>query len=154
MTPQDAAELFNRGRRAVRSLELIRAHRERLRSGTPAGGIPSAVSGGGVSDPTARAANELIAMEDDWSARERACEADITLCRELCRGVGIAFGNLGPEYQIVMEDRYLLCLEWKQIAHALDRSISYVKALKSDACQYVARVGVAAARAGIRKVEA
>lgn len=154
MTPHDAAELFEQGRSAMRNLRIIRAHRERLRSGLPAGSIPTATSGGGVSNPTQRAANELLDLDEDWSAREEQLSRQVKEVRALCRGVGLAFGpNLGPEYALILEDRYLLDMEWKQVAAVMGRSITYLKTVKSDACKYIARVGVAAAKQGLKGIK-
>lgn len=148
MTAQDVAEIFNRGRRAVHDLDVIEAHRDRLTSGLPSGGMPTVATGGGVSDPTARSANTLLALEQEWDEREAALQDDIDLCRELCSGV---LNACGVETGVIMECRYLLAMDWKEISASVDRSVSYVKARKLEACEYVAEVGIERAKLGQMK---
>lgn len=151
LTPKEAEELFQRGRKAARDLELIRAHREQLQSGTPSGGIHSVTTGGGVSDPTGRAGNYLADMSAQWREEERHLLEQIRECRELCHGVGVAFHD--PEYQIVLESYYLLRMQWKQVAHKLDLGITKVHEIRRAALDYVAYVGPVAAKQGLGRAE-
>lgn len=146
MTPSDVRDLFNQGRKAKHDLDVLRAQRERLRSGLPNGGMPTATTGGGVSDPTGRAANILVDMLDEWQRDEERLSATVNDCRALCEGIGRA---LGTETKIVLECHYLMEMEWKLVAACVGRSLTTVYALSRAACEYVAFVGPAAAREGI-----
>lgn len=151
LTPKEAEELFQRGRKASRDLELIRAHRDQLLSGTPSGGIPTATTGGGVSDPTGRAGGYLADMSATWAEEERTLLGQIQECRDLCHGVALAFRD--PEYQIVLESYYLLGMEWKQVAKKMDRGVTKVLNMRRAALDYVAYVGPAAAKQGHGRAE-
>lgn len=151
LTPTEAEEYFQRGKKAARSLELIRAHRDQLRSGIPSGGMPTATTGGGVSDPTARAANYLADMGAEWDEEERIYLDQIRECAELCHGVGLAFHD--PTYQIALESYYLLGMQWKQVARKLDCGVTKVHVMRRAALDYVAFVGIAAAKQGLGRAE-
>ena len=151
LTQKDVEEYFQRGRKAARSLELIRAHRDQLRSGVPSGGMPTATTGGGVSNPTARAAIYLADMGAEWDEEERTYLDEIRECAELCHGVGVAFHD--PAYQIALESYYLLGMQWKQVARKLDCGITKVHVMRRAAFDYVAYVGVAAAKRGQGRAE-
>lgn len=146
MTPADARDLFKQGRKAKHDLDVLRAQRERLRSGLPGGGMPTATTGGGVSDPTGRAANVLVDMIDEWQQDEERLSTIVDDCRALCEGVGRA---LGIETKIILESHYLMEMEWKVVATCVGRSLTSTYAIARAACEYVAFVGPAAAKEGI-----
>lgn len=149
MTPAEARELFERGRRAIRGLAVLRAHRERLESGGPRGGIPAA-GGAGPSDPVGRAGTALA--DAGLSEEERALEAEADEARRLCAGLGKAFRR-EQGVRAAMESHYILDMEWKEVAAALGCSVSHAMALQRVACEYVAQVGPAAAMEGRGRAE-
>lgn len=151
MTPEDAAAIFERGRTAARSIALLRAHRSVLESGASGRGMPTASPGGGVSDPTARAAMSLV--DQGFDEQERALAAEVAEARDLCLGLGMAFAR-HQEYRIAMELHYIHDMPWKQVASSLDCSVSHALALRATACEYVAQVGPAAAKLGLGRAEA
>lgn len=152
MTPADAKEIFERGRAAAKSLRLLAAHRSALEAGMASNGIPTAITGGGVSDPTARAAHALIDLTQGWERDEERLRADVEECKALCAGLGIAFRR-HQEFRLAMEDRYLLDMPWKQVAAALGCSVSHALSLCDTVCDYIAEVGPAAAKEGLGRAE-
>lgn len=152
MTPDEAGEMFERGRRAMRDLALLHAHIAKLRSGVPSGGLPSATTGGGISNPTAGVASVLVDMADEWQSEEKALLAQIEDCKELCYGVGIAFAQ-DKRYRMVMELYYLLGMEWKQVAALVGISLTTALTMRRAVCDYVAHVGPKAAKQGLGRAE-
>ena len=145
MTPQQVQEWFERiGQRRV-TLQRLRDRREALES--PLGSSSQqAVRGGGIGDPTARAAMALIDARDDEAELERELRAEVEQCRRVCAGVGRA---ISAEYGIVLDDHYISGITWGTIAQAIRVSIATVYRMRDLSFDYIATVGLRRAEEGV-----
>lgn len=150
MTPEDVREWFRDYSERRRAVERIAARVEALSRFPGGGGIPEAVRGGDVGDPTATSANRLMLAEAQLSEARADLDGRTARVRSLCDGIGAA---LGFDYGFALFDHYVCGNTIRAVADGMCVARSTVTLMFRTAFEWVASVGMAHAMDGTGSAE-